>query len=99
MASARLGLGRATSVSEFQSVRQLAAGSARDKNPSETNRGLKSLLNGGTLELRREPMSSGTMLETRTPPHTGRELTTLSAAGYVAVKNGRVVIVRGADVP
>ena len=44
-------------------------------------------------------MSSGTMLETRAPSHTGRGLTTLSAAGYVAVKNGPVVIVRWADVP
>jgi len=44
-------------------------------------------------------MSSGTMLETRAPSYSGRELTTLSAAGYVAVRNGRVVIVRWADVP
>lgn len=44
-------------------------------------------------------MSSGTMLETRAPSYPGRELTTLSAAGYVAVRNGRVMIVRWADVP
>lgn len=44
-------------------------------------------------------MSSGTMLETRTPSYPGRELSTLSTAGYVAVRNGRVVIVRWADVP
>ena len=44
-------------------------------------------------------MSSGTMLETSASFHTGRELTTLSGAGYVAVKNGRVLIVRWADVP
>lgn len=44
-------------------------------------------------------MSSGTMFETRMPCHTGREGTTQSAAGYVAVRNGRVVILRLADVP
>ena len=44
-------------------------------------------------------MSSGTMLESRAPSHPGRELTALSAAGCVAVRNGRVVIVRWADVP
>ena len=44
-------------------------------------------------------MSSGTMLETRAPSYSGRELTTLSVAGYVAVRNGRVMIVRWADVP
>jgi hypothetical protein len=44
-------------------------------------------------------MSSMTMLEVKTPSHPGRELTRLSTAGYVAVRNGRVVIVRWADVP
>jgi hypothetical protein len=44
-------------------------------------------------------MSSGTMLDTRAPSYPGREMTSLSAAGYVAVRNGRVVIIRWADVP
>jgi len=44
-------------------------------------------------------MSSGTMVETRAPSYPGREITTLSTAGYVAVRNGRVMIVRWADVP
>jgi hypothetical protein len=44
-------------------------------------------------------MSSGTMFRTRAPSRAGRELTTFNAAGYLAVKNGRVVIVRWADVP
>lgn len=44
-------------------------------------------------------MSSGTMLETRAPVHTGRELAAQGGAGYVAVRNGRVVIVRWSDVP
>jgi hypothetical protein len=44
-------------------------------------------------------MSSGTMLESRAPSHPGRELIALSAAGCVAVRNGRVVIVRWTDVP
>ena len=44
-------------------------------------------------------MSSGTMLDTRAPSYPGRELTSLSAAGYVAVRNGRVVIIRWTDVP
>jgi hypothetical protein len=44
-------------------------------------------------------MSSGTMLDTRAPSYPGREMTSLSAAGYVAVRNGRVVIIRWTDVP
>ena len=44
-------------------------------------------------------MSSGTMLDTRAPSYPGRELTSLSEAGYVAVRNGRVVIIRWTDVP
>jgi hypothetical protein len=44
-------------------------------------------------------MSSGTMLDTRAPSYPGRELTSLSAAGYVAVRNARVVIIRWTDVP
>ena len=44
-------------------------------------------------------MSSGTMLESRTPSHAGGELVSQNGAGYVAVRNGRVAIVRWADVP
>ena len=44
-------------------------------------------------------MSSGTMVQTRTLSYPGREITTLSSAEYVAVRNGRVMIVRWANVP
>lgn len=44
-------------------------------------------------------MSSGTMLDTRTTGHAVREVAAQSGAGYIAVRNGRVAIVRWADVP
>lgn len=44
-------------------------------------------------------MSSGTMYAVTAPVRNGREISTMTTAGYVAVRNGRVCIVRWSDIP
>ena len=44
-------------------------------------------------------MSSGTMLDTRALARPVREAASPAGPGFVAVKNGKVVIIRWADVP
>jgi hypothetical protein len=44
-------------------------------------------------------MSNGTMMIAGAIAHPAREFSTLNSAGYVAVRGGRVVMVRWSDVP
>jgi hypothetical protein len=44
-------------------------------------------------------MSSGTMFAPAAPAKNGREAGAMSCVGYVAVRNGRVAIMRWPDVP
>lgn len=44
-------------------------------------------------------MSSGTMVASAVPVRNGREASATSCVGYVAVRNGRVALIRWPDVP